>query len=324
MTCDCPRLASQQNLMNLGKGFPMRSNLKFWDTRCLLKVLAMCLMTASCFGQNSLKTFDSKGTLLGVGNYQLFFKTKDGQETVAYLSESTSSFEYKGTAEPTALSPGLMVRFTGKFDAKGNLQSDLEELQIFSPTFNPSLNPEQQLTQTPGIYPVDSKAPGAAKQKSSKGKRNEQGKADINAAQEYRVVGKISAIQGNKIQVATPEKALVVKLSSKANISIACSNLTFCKPGDEVHVVGLTSAEQPNQVQAKTVRITGAKPFSAKVDAAQVDAAKSTGAQTNDSALQINNSGSTPTKSDSKRSTSKSSKNRSKSDDDPATTPSKK
>ena len=266
--------------------------MKLWSL-CLSIGMTFLLSVTECAAQNGLKTFDNKGTLVDVGDYQLLFKAKDGTEYTVYLDAEQLNFSYTGTADAKSLSPGMLVRFKGKFDAKGNPQEDLKELEIFLPKQNVRLNPEEELAQTPGVYPVGGEKPNgnaAANQaganpdakatakdsKDSKAKNSKQKPASKSSdkkpvakqgseAQEYKIVGQIINAQSGKIQVSTGTQSFIVQVANAAKITVATPTADYCVPGDEVHVVGLTSTEQPKEVQARTIRISGAKPIGAQI-----------------------------------------------------------
>ncbi len=273
--------------------------MKLWSL-CLSIGMTFLLSVTECAAQNGLKTFDNKGTLVDVGDYQLLFKAKDGTDYTVYLNADQLSFSYTGTAEPKALSPGMMVRFKGKFDAKGNPQEDLKELEIFLPKQNVRMNPEEQLAQTPGAYPLggdkanangndagnqvagnqpagnadakanakdakDSKTKNAKQKPTTKSTDKKPVGKQGGEAQEYKIVGQIINAQGGKIQVSTGTQSFIVQVANAAKITVATPTAVYCMPGDEVHVVGLTSVDQPKEVQARTVRITGAKPLGSQI-----------------------------------------------------------
>lgn len=261
--------------------------MKLWSL-CLSIGMTFLLSVTECAAQNGLKTFDNKGTLVDLGDYQLRFKAKDGTEYTVYLDGEQLNFSYTGTADVKALSPGMMVRFKGKFDAKGNTQDDLKELEIFLPKQNVRLNPEEELAQTPGVYPVggdkangnaavnadakatskdskDSKAKGSKQKPTNKPADKKTPTKQTGDAQEYKIVGQIINAQSGKIQVSTGSQSFIVQVANTAKITVATPTADYCVPGDEVHVVGLTSTEQPKEVQARTIRIGGAKPIGSQI-----------------------------------------------------------
>lgn len=268
--------------------------MKRWSW-CLSIGLTFLLSVCPCLAQNvGLKTFDGKGKLVEANLFQLQFKSKEGVDYTVYLDAEQSTVNYSGTADTKSLSPGLMVRFSGKFDDKGTAQSDLTELEIFSPKLTGRLHPNEELAQTPGIYPVgeDGKQGGAAEKSApgkgtsnnakdakdskdskeatkSKGtKQKPTGKPSDNKTtgkgfQEYKVVGQITNVQGGKIMVSTGSQSLIVPIASSAKVKVSMPSAQFSMPNDEVHVVGLSSADQPTMIQARTVNIVGAKPIGA-------------------------------------------------------------
>ncbi len=237
---------------------------------------------APSFAQNNgLKSIDTKGTLINVGDYLVVFKANDGTEYTAYLNEEQSTFTYRGTADPKAISAGLMVRFVAKFDKLGNAESELKEMEIFTPRISNRMPQSERMAQTPGIYPTQEKDPNAPagnnannranakdnakdKNKNAKGKDKNDNKNNNNNKGgefiEYRVVGQITAAQSGKVQISTGSQVLVVQLASNAKVNINTIVPTYCAKGDEVQVVGLMSADLPTAIQATRVTVTGAKP----------------------------------------------------------------
>jgi hypothetical protein len=125
---------------------------------CLLGLTALPVTSQEPAG-TGLEIVELSGTLEMIVGNQLKMKTTDGQESIVLMGDATS-FKYEGTAEPSALSPGLMVRFTGSFDEAGNSQAPLSELEIFRPVRERRMSLELQQKQTPGIYPAQEKEKG--------------------------------------------------------------------------------------------------------------------------------------------------------------------
>ena len=55
------------------------------------------------------------------------------QQWLVKMPKETASIHLLGTARPTFLQPGMMVRFSGKFDSKGNPRAPIEKLEVFTP-----------------------------------------------------------------------------------------------------------------------------------------------------------------------------------------------
>ncbi|MFO0943809.1 MAG: hypothetical protein U0930_23990 [Pirellulales bacterium] len=241
----------------------------------LVAGILLLAQVAPCLAQNNLKGVNTQGTLVNVGDFMVVFKDKKGTEFTAYLDEEKSTFNYRGTADPKAISPGLMVRFTAKFDNNGNAQSELKEMEIFTPIIGGHLNQNQ--AQTPGIYPTQENEPNAKdagakdagntavkntkdKGKNTKGKDKADPKAKGAEFVEYRVVGQITAAQNGKVQISTGSQMLMVQLANNAKININTIIPDYCAKDDEVTVEGLMSADLPTAIQASKVIVTGAKP----------------------------------------------------------------
>ncbi len=245
-------------------------------------VLAV-LLSASAAAQDAggLEIAQVKGELKMVVGYQLKIATDDKKEVLAVINPQKTNFTYVGTAEPQFLVPGLMVRFSGAFDAAGRPSGPIKELEIFTPTRKRRMTAEFMQSQTAGVYPIqdggakpaeaNSKKDGAAlpKQPASKDKPGTKGKADEKTAlapapagsQNFRVVGKIAAAQGDTLRVAAGNLVIMVQLDPAVVITVAAGDTTFCMEGDKVEVTGLRNASQKEVVEAETVIVTGAKPL---------------------------------------------------------------
>lgn len=270
-----------------------------------MKRRLLCLMLAAAISyspdtlpaqDNGLKTVDTKGTLEESFGFQLRIKDKSGQELNVLLDPTSSTLRYEGTADAKILSPGMMIRFSGAFDAKGNLQSDLTELELFRPKVGGRMMQDELISQTPGLYPLEEKkntsennkgpeaqddSPAKPKKgtvtantkdgkssKSSSKQRQSNKSNDIKSGanslgdvQDFKVVGRITNVQGNKLQINTGRQALIVQLAANAKIKVKMPDTEYAVKGDHVHVVGFSHTAQPDTVKAKIVSITGAKPL---------------------------------------------------------------
>jgi hypothetical protein len=253
---------------------------------------------------NGLKTVDVRGTIEESSILQIKIKDKAGKELSVSVDPTSSTVRYTGTADAKVLSPGMMVRFTGSFDSKGTPQSDVKELEIFRPKVGRMMS-DEMMSQTPGIYPVNvkpqniptdknaadknagnspnnkntaannskvSKTPkGSSKRPTNKSNDAKTGTAKpVGEVQEYKIVGQVSNVQDNKLQINTGSQAIVVQLAANAKIKLSMPDAELGVKGDAVHVVGLSNATQPDVVQAKIVTITAAKPIAPQ----QIDSAR--------------------------------------------------
>lgn len=241
---------------------------------------------------NGLNTVELKGNLLAMSGYQLKVMGDDQQEYAVVLDQSAGTFRYEGKASPQFLSSGMMVRFTAQFDQAGNPQAALKQIEIFTPRKDRLMMEEELRAQTPGIYPViakdqqagddsnpatkvaDNPNPVQNKARARRDKAGRQsGKQDrqqdnplqglsAGSLQDFRVVGRIANMQGDKIQVVAGVQPLIVQLDGDIQITVAGADATFCAAGDSVLVNGLSRAAQPNLIKAQSIVVTGAQPLS--------------------------------------------------------------
>lgn len=160
-----------------------------------------------------------------VGN-QLKLMTEEQTSSVVLMGDGTV-FQYTGTAEPSVLAPGLMVRFIAELDRAGTPQAPLPELEIFRPLRGQRLSLEVRQSQTPGIYALDEDDDAAEAGRHQGKARGPQAKTPPAAtkqsgnraavarptpaltAQPYQVVGVVRAIQGDRMQVVAGNQPLI-------------------------------------------------------------------------------------------------------------------
>lgn len=252
------------------------------------------LTDSQCIAQNDsaggLEIVNLTGKLEAIVGNQLKLTTEDQTASVVLLGDNTS-FRYTGTAEPSVLAPGQMVRFTAELDLAGTPQAPLAELEIFRPLRGQRLPLEVRQSQTPGIYLLDAddeaadkedadagrkqgKAkdapeqtpPPATRQQTNRGAANRAAERSATTTpgatvQDYQVVGVVRAIQGARMQVVAGNQPLIFQAAPEVTVTVAAGDPTFCQPGDEVSVNAL---KLPNGIlQAESIQVTGAKPLGA-------------------------------------------------------------
>lgn len=242
--------------------------------------LSVSVLPTAVLAQNEgLDIAKVEGTLEDMGGYQLKVKPEKGESTLVGINPQKTDFEYVGTAEREFLLPGLMVRFTAAFDVNGKPQTALKELEIFVPARKRRMTNEYMRDQTPGIHSIDPPGgePGRANAKTAEKKTDQaagkeaKGKSKVAAAgatapagsgvMDFRIVGKLTGMQGNVIQVAAGNRPIMIELAEELEITVAAGDTTFCVAGDKVSATGLKNAAQPNYVEAEKITITAAKPL---------------------------------------------------------------
>lgn len=193
----------------------------------------------------------------------LRISTEDNKDVFVQLSQGTA-VKYTGEADRSWLSPGLMVRFTTKFE-QGRPAGAIKSLDVFVPAMRPGMTMEQMREQTPGVYQEGKAPPPGAKglftdDNQPKGGRATKQTADTAAGQSatYRVVGRVMGMQGNMLIVMT-EQPMQFELDPAAAISVSASDMTFATKGDAVAVSGLRNPAEPALIQAEKIEIKAAK-----------------------------------------------------------------
>ena len=191
-----------------------------------------------------LPIIDLKGTIEEVGADLLSIKC-EGQAFLLKIAPNYTRVQVSGTADKAYLKPGVLVRFEGEFDKKGQAKAPLEELCVVTPSE----------TNQPGIHadaPLEGEGPRAAKR----------GGSEI-----YLVVGTIKLIKDNQLQVVADGKPIKVQLAKEIEVKVEIDDHTLAEAGDEITVRGRTvqppQGQQPGQVYGEDVTITLAQPLEA-------------------------------------------------------------
>ncbi|GIW99891.1 MAG: hypothetical protein KatS3mg111_3224 [Pirellulaceae bacterium] len=207
-----------------------------------------------------------EGTLLAIAGDRVRL-AKDEQTQLLAVLNREGSVRYHGTALPSFLRPGLLVRFRGTFHPQTGLPTaPISEVEVFQPIRARRMTPELIQRQTPGIYPMESATDAEReKQPAAPLRRGRQvppgGIVDTGESQEFFVVGQLRGVQGNKLQVAAGRRPIIVEVDDNLKITVSTGDFTFARPGDQVKVVGFTLAGQDQIVQAEEIVISGAEPL---------------------------------------------------------------
>jgi hypothetical protein len=215
------------------------------------------------------------GTMQALALDKIKIVAEDKKEFFAVVSQQTS-LNYKGTAEPGFLSPGLLVRFNAELTQTGQAQGTVTELEVFTISQNRRMSQEQMRDQTAGVYQVGGEAGNAKKPDDKpKGKSSKPNAASSKAAaQPYRVVGQVAGMKAGKVMVQAGAVQVQFELDPKAVITVSSHDTTFCQVGDQVKVSGLRNAGQEQFIQAESLEIVGTKPL-APVDVKSAKNSKS-------------------------------------------------
>ncbi len=243
-----------------------------------------------------LQIAEASGTMQAMIQNQIKILAEDKAEHVIVLTDQTL-LQYRGTAEPDFLMPGLLVRFSAELTQSGIVEAPLNELEVFTYSQSRRTTPEQMREQTAGVYQVGNEAgnlkkadtkkaepkkpePKKTETKKTGAKETSQPAASPSGAQTYRVVGRVLGSQAGKVFVQAGSVRVQVELAPKAVINVTARDTTFLQTGDKIKVSGLRNAAQEMYIQAENIEIVAAKPLSAAEGNAGVKNAKSSKAKT--------------------------------------------
>ena len=208
----------------------------------------------------------AEGKLEAQQGQTIKISTAEKKELFIQLSQGTA-LKYSGEADRSWLAPGLMVRFSTKFE-QGKPPAPLKNLDVFMPAMRPGMTMEQMREQTPGMYQEGKVPPPGAKGLFAEDNKKPGTKAGgkpadppataSGASPTYRVVGRISGVHGNTLIVAA-EQPMQFELDPAAVISVSSSDLSFAQLGDTVAVSGLRNPVEPAFIQAEKLEIKAAK-----------------------------------------------------------------
>jgi len=189
-------------------------------------------------GAEALK---ASGTIEEVSDQMLRIKVSDSEIWLVEVKPETK-IEVTGTAEPGFLRSGLHVRFEGEIDKKGNLQADIDELEIFTPQGKNGLGLFSDSSLT--AKPIAKAPPG-----------------------KYQIRAKVVSLKEHEITLAAGSKKLFGKIGAEATVKIASEDFGYVQEGDAVKIDGWcnpankAAAGKPGQASADDVAITLAKPL---------------------------------------------------------------
>ena len=271
--------------------------------RVVLTIVICCMFVQASFGQGKRKSLDGGAAAApGIG-FEIVNVTgkldsmlgsnlkilSDGNiETIAVLDQRTSA-KFSGQAKSTWLPPGILVRFSARFDGNGKAEAPLKSLDAFVTDPRARLTPDEMRNQSPGMYPeggsIGNATKGLFNDKSSdaKGNRKADKKADkktdkkvdkksegkkgaknaelasLGTPQTYRVVAQVMQVQQNTMFLRAGNQTLSVEIDPAATINVSLPHVLFAVPGDAITLSGLRSPRDPKFVQVEKIEVKATK-----------------------------------------------------------------
>jgi hypothetical protein len=176
-----------------------------------------------------------------VSEQGLRLKVSDSEIWLVEIKPETK-VDVTGTAEAAFLRSGLHVRFDGEIDKKGNLQSDIAEIEVFTPQGKNGLGLFADSSLT--AKPIGKPAPG-----------------------KYQIRAKVVSLKDHEITLAAGSKKLFGKIAEEVTVKVASDDFNYVRDGDAVKIDGWyvtankAAAGKPGQAVADELTITLAKPL---------------------------------------------------------------
>ena len=185
--------------------------------------------------------FEKEGTVAGVAPGAIQMLTDQNSPWIIQVSRQ-SQVKITGTAELGFLRPGIPIKFTGEIDAKGVLQAELAELEIFTPAGKGSV----------GVFPTGAEEAAKPIAKLEPGS--------------YEIRGKVVKLNDREITIAAGKK-ITGTLAEDAKIAVNVSDISVAQKDDALTVKGFYYARfapaqgRPGQAVGKEIEITLSKPL---------------------------------------------------------------
>jgi hypothetical protein len=160
------------------------------------------------------KEWDDTGTVEGIVGNAVQMMSSRSEPWAVQVVPGQSKVIVEGTAEPSFLRSGVNIQFDGEIDAKGSLQGEIKELEIYSPQGKSDAGLFPQGAEE-GAKPIAKMIPGS-----------------------YTVKGRITSLKENQIMVVAAGKKISGMLAETPAIKVNSSDLGYVQKGDAVKVKG--------------------------------------------------------------------------------------
>jgi hypothetical protein len=234
-------------------------------TRTFVACVIAAAITAPAYSQDRPKgdreKMPAEGKLIGMARGMLRVKTEDEGEWFVAVGRGVQEISVVGQAEASWLRPGMLVRFTGNFNRKGEAVAPIKELSVVTMRegmrFGMALaNPPSRFGGSGGGLFADADE----EEKKAKPKRAKKLKPEDIA---YTVVGRIAKIRKGEYSIVAG-RLLKFELDEKPRIDVDVADLTLVPQGASITLDAWYLPNQPGRAMANKISVTLEKPLAAK------------------------------------------------------------
>lgn len=178
--------------------------------------------------------------------------TSDGEQWLVQIRARPQDISYAASSDTGYLKPGMLIRFVGTFNRRGQCLSPIEAVTIFTlrEGYGIGIAPDQE--ETGGELNALFAGP--------KPEAKPPEKKDDSAA--YRVAGRLTKLsRSGEMTINAGGKSIKANLSEKATISVDTNDLSQLREGDTIEIHGQYYPAQKGQAIATWVSVTAKDPL---------------------------------------------------------------
>lgn len=196
----------------------------------------------------------ASGTITAVGPGVMQVMSAAGDQWQVALDPKAEVY-VSGTASPSFLRPGMLVKFSGKFNKKAEAVEPLSSITVFTPRAEKPRQGEEgggnSSDLAKGLFEVDEPAPAGEKKKPVEA-------FDVSSG------GAIVSARGGKLSVRGPAGTFKMTLASDAEVALDVNDYRLARAGDKIELEGWTYQGDVTKVVANRVSIRLAEPLGEK------------------------------------------------------------
>lgn len=215
--------------------------------------------------QGQREKLPKEAKLLGAAPGVIKVQTEDGKQWLVGLGRTAQTVSIVGKADATWLQPGMLVRFSARFDRRGEAIAPIQDISVVT------LREGMRFGMTPENLPTPGLGSGAAgglfkdaaeEQSAARKKPRRQPKPkpqDIS----YTVIGKIAKVRKGDLSIAAG-RLLKAKLAEQPRISVDVSDLSLAPMGTTISLDAWYYPNMPGRAMATRVTIALEKTLEGK------------------------------------------------------------
>ncbi len=224
------------------------------------------LMRAACFALLLLlptallaqekpkqEKISASGTIKGVVPGGLLVVSAEGDQWQVALDPKAEVY-VSGSATPSFLRPGMLVKFNGKFNKKAETVEPLSSITVFTPRQEKKPSGEEAgggSDLAKGLFQIEEPSPEKEKKKPVES-------FDVSSG------GAIVSARGGKLSVRGAEAMFKIALADDAQVALDVSDYRLAREGDKIELEGWTYQGDVTKVIANRVTIRMTEPLGEK------------------------------------------------------------